>query len=36
MLSGTRCEGFDLENFEGGDFVIIVNVFDKKLQKTGT
>lgn len=33
MLSGTRCERLDLENFEGGDFVIIVNVFDKKLQK---
>jgi len=34
MLSGIKLERFSLENFENGEFVIVANVLDKKLNKT--
>lgn len=33
MLSGIKNDRFDVESFENGEFMIIVNVFDKNLKK---
>jgi exonuclease III len=33
MLSCIRNDRFDVENFENGEYMIIANVFDKKLRK---
>jgi hypothetical protein len=33
LLSGIRNDRFDVETFENGEYMIIANVFDKKLTK---